>query len=323
LRLKESGKGIMSLGWQTESALLPSKAKPIHVDNKSLLSLKAIVLEQEQKQQAKKDSLPNTTQYNRFKTPIISSQTRDKGNSEKEKYVGKSMEGECTSVEYKAQRALEAKAKIYEEMMKKSTSTNSTENFLNPTLVDFSAKNKKDQKETNETDNLEPIKHYPSQPPAEKRAKVTNEYGSNQWQWSTLNPLSAESKPDDVVELWRKEEKDSRDFQRTVDQKIQEEISHGVSQGARIKSQWEKGFDSHTKDILDAIHQETTQLREHQKKDEGNDTQIGVGSKRSLTSMSNNSNSNSNGAVTSREEKLEMIKRKREMLLQQQQQLRK
>jgi hypothetical protein len=30
----------MSLGWQCESALLPSKAKPIHVDGKSVIDAK-------------------------------------------------------------------------------------------------------------------------------------------------------------------------------------------------------------------------------------------------------------------------------------------
>ena len=39
----------MSLGWQTESALLPSTAKPIKVDNKSLVGLKSLVCDQEER----------------------------------------------------------------------------------------------------------------------------------------------------------------------------------------------------------------------------------------------------------------------------------
>mmetsp|Transcript_67459 Transcript_67459/g.152663 ORF Transcript_67459/g.152663 Transcript_67459/m.152663 type:complete len:110 (+) Transcript_67459:70-399(+) len=38
----------MSLGWNTESALLPSKAKKIDVDSSSMLDLKAIVSEREE-----------------------------------------------------------------------------------------------------------------------------------------------------------------------------------------------------------------------------------------------------------------------------------
>ena len=39
----------MSLGWQSESALLPSKATPINVDSKSMMSMKALVYNIEKK----------------------------------------------------------------------------------------------------------------------------------------------------------------------------------------------------------------------------------------------------------------------------------
>ncbi|CAN0185066.1 unnamed protein product, partial [Phaeothamnion confervicola] len=45
----------MSLGFLTESALLPSKAKPINVDGRSMLDLKALVFEREQQQRADGD----------------------------------------------------------------------------------------------------------------------------------------------------------------------------------------------------------------------------------------------------------------------------
>ena len=38
----------MSLGWNTESALLPSKAKAIEVSQSSMLDLKAIIFEREE-----------------------------------------------------------------------------------------------------------------------------------------------------------------------------------------------------------------------------------------------------------------------------------
>ena len=43
----------MSLGWQTESALLPKQAKSIQVDSKSILSLKSLIYEKEQQLQSK------------------------------------------------------------------------------------------------------------------------------------------------------------------------------------------------------------------------------------------------------------------------------
>lgn len=47
----------MSLGFLTESALLPSKAKAIKVDSKSLVDLRAVVFQKEQERQARKHSL--------------------------------------------------------------------------------------------------------------------------------------------------------------------------------------------------------------------------------------------------------------------------
>lgn len=47
----------MSLGFLTESALLPSKAKAIKVDSKSLVDLKAVVFQKEQERQERKRQL--------------------------------------------------------------------------------------------------------------------------------------------------------------------------------------------------------------------------------------------------------------------------
>lgn len=44
----------MSLGFLTESALVPSKAKPIRVDSKSLFDLKAVVFQKEQERQQRR-----------------------------------------------------------------------------------------------------------------------------------------------------------------------------------------------------------------------------------------------------------------------------
>ena len=50
----------MSLGWQSESALLPSKATPINVDSKSMMSMKALVYNIEQKLSSKSAGLDGT-----------------------------------------------------------------------------------------------------------------------------------------------------------------------------------------------------------------------------------------------------------------------
>lgn len=46
----------MSLGWQSESAILPSKSKSIQVDSKSMVGLKALVYGGEQQQRLKDDN---------------------------------------------------------------------------------------------------------------------------------------------------------------------------------------------------------------------------------------------------------------------------
>ena len=94
----------MSLGWQCESALLPSKAKPIHLsNNSSMVGLKAVIFANEQKKNISvhpKSINPNWK---------IKSELRKLGES-KEKNIKKN------SKEDVVYDALSAKALIYEEM---------------------------------------------------------------------------------------------------------------------------------------------------------------------------------------------------------------
>lgn len=52
----------MSLGWNTESALLPSKAKAIDVSQSSMLDLKAIVFEREEQRRHHEHQEPSGSQ---------------------------------------------------------------------------------------------------------------------------------------------------------------------------------------------------------------------------------------------------------------------
>jgi len=51
----------MSLGWNTESALLPSKAKAIDVSQSSMLDLKAIVFEREEQRRHHEHQQPGSS----------------------------------------------------------------------------------------------------------------------------------------------------------------------------------------------------------------------------------------------------------------------
>lgn len=62
----------MSLGWQSESALLPSKATPINVDSKSMMSMKALVYTIEQKLSSKTAGLDKMTHKRKIPRQINS-----------------------------------------------------------------------------------------------------------------------------------------------------------------------------------------------------------------------------------------------------------
>lgn len=286
----------MSLGWQTESALLPSKAKPIHVDSKSLLQLKSLISQQEQLR--KEDDLTGKRRRT-FK------QKSSKDLIEPDKYSKNASNLSNSSIEeltldLKVQKSLEAKAKLYDEMLRKNGDNDSE----HPLLIDFDEKRKimqqishedegkeEEEKEedtsTNVTDKPSNASQY-SEP-----IRVTTEYGPEQWQWSKGNPTRAtkgeeqEEERDNFSREWKAE----KEFKSLVDHRINEELrqataSHTrpeISEAARIKTQWEKTLQSNARVYLEEVHQKTEQER-----------------------MTTSSNKRS-----LREEKLEMIKRKR------------
>jgi hypothetical protein len=116
----------MSLGWQSESALLPSKAKPINVDGKSMLSLKAIVYDTE-RQLSSKNGNQEGSGLNRVKVHPSSSKRDDFGGNKANKRervfptrLEKSSQDSNTSVvdnrETRVDAALRAKAALYDQI---------------------------------------------------------------------------------------------------------------------------------------------------------------------------------------------------------------
>ncbi len=286
----------MSLGWQTESALLPSKAKPIHVDSKSLLQLKSLISQQEQLR--KEDDLTGKRRRT-FK------QKSSKDLIEPDKYSKNASNLSNSSIEelaldVKVQKSLEAKAKLYDEMLRKNGDNDSE----HPLLIDFDEKRKIMQQlshedegkeeEENEKETTINVSHNPSNTSQySEPIRVTTEYGPEQWQWSKGNPTRAtkgeeqEEERDNFSREWKAE----KEFKSLVDHRINEELRQTtssntrpeISEAARIKTQWEKTLQSNARVYLEEVHQKTEQER--------------------MTSSSNKR--------SLREEKLEMIKRKR------------
>lgn len=286
----------MSLGWQTESALLPSKAKPIHVDSKSLLQLKSLISQQEQLR--KEDD--STGKRRRTFKQKSSKDLIDLEKSSKNTSNLSNSSTEELALDVKVQKSLEAKAKLYDEMLRKNGDNDSE----HPLLIDFDEKRKIMQQlsredegkeeEENEEETTTNVPHNASNTSQyTEPIRVTTEYGPEQWQWSKGNPTRAskgeeqEEERDNFSREWKAE----KEFKSLVDHRINEELRQAtssntrpeISEAARIKTQWEKTLQSNAKVYLEEVHQKTEQER-----------------------MTTSSNKRS-----LREEKLEMIKRKR------------
>jgi len=289
----------MSLGWQTESALLPSKSKAIHVNSKSLFSLKAIVYETEQRQklQAKEKPVRSLNNTLNNKKESIKSDEKDDPDDLQDNNVKD------------PEIALTAKSKIYEQIMQGQVEGDAS-------LVDFGTKR---QKLSNDHigDSLRKTASEVVNP------SITSSYGKDQWQWSKG---ASETQNDDqqVASQWRKDEVATKLLQKEVDRQIEKEYSQqgphlsgeriksqttkdndnktntsttsfsdtALSEGAKIKTQWEKTLNSSARGFLDKIHEETLASRSG-----ASVVAATEGTQKSF-----------------REERLELIKRKREKL---------
>ena len=113
----------MSLGWQSESALLPSKATPINVDSKSMMSMKALVYTIEQKLSSKTGGLDKMTHKRKIPRQINSGVERttkerlsgDNKYPSLKKQNGADMQ-EDDEANIKISASLRAKAALYDQI---------------------------------------------------------------------------------------------------------------------------------------------------------------------------------------------------------------
>ena len=124
----------MSLGWQSESALLPSKATPINVDSKSMLSMRAIVYKIEQKQKQKLSS-DNNNQDSIYKRKI--SKINDSNNDENDLYKS----GTRSKMETKTNTKMNTKIDCKQQLSSSKYTKNSND--------------KKNSKNNSEIENIE------------------------------------------------------------------------------------------------------------------------------------------------------------------------
>jgi hypothetical protein len=276
----------MSLGWQCESALLPSKAKPINIDSKSMMKLKAAVFNEEMKLSLKDKDKSNRIRANRglhnnsndhkdiFKRKNIGVDKRDEASQKNNKNLNK---------ESKVISSLKAKSELYQciaegklgagdflvDFDSKGSSVGLGAAISAPAtaavletksnvdelvdIEDIYGRNKRVKRDSNE------YKDYLS------RQKITSadtnsiyyDYGhsTEKWQWSN-------GQPDD--DMYSDTYTNNKKIHDILQSKIDNEVIHSnnISSDARVRSQWEKIIkDDKIKSYLNEIHETTSQIR--------------------------------------------------------------
>lgn len=280
----------MSLGWQCESALLPSKSKPINVDGKSMVGLKALLYNEEQN----KTGTGSSQRIQRKSKPLDSSRSASDRPAAKDSEHGAST-GSTHDKETAAYRALQAKAKLYDEI-------NNGKSLLQSDLIDFG--NKTTESQTQDVKPKEtsvpavppprppPFKNPSASQPA-SHVNTSNIMSYNtipseqaavstqpQWNWSTTYATSKASSSDayalntgtsaasnnaDNTNSYLSQVAAERELKQVINERVQEEHQSSlatVSDGARVKTQWEKTLNSSARGFLDEIHDEVAVQRE-------------------------------------------------------------
>jgi len=317
----------MSLGWQTESALLPSNSKPINVDGKSLVGLKALLYDQQQQRASGHDSNVRNARnvYSKRKEDKATKSLLDNSSTGKNRPFKKKEDAED---EPNVLAALTAKSKLYEEI-------SSGKVKLQSDVVNFEEKVDIESMQHKVRAEYVPPPLPPSMPnPAKKAGKVpeerimasqsssasfnhTQSSSQPQWNWSTTYGAGDNDSTSDPAgsfdhnREFRNQNRREAELKRTVEGRIQAEVGSSttstvrgedsgeqrVSEAARVKSQWEKTLNSSARNFLEQVHDDTTAQRA------------------ATTLQAANSGDGSTQKRSLREEKLELIRQKRSKMV--------
>ncbi|TMW55852.1 hypothetical protein Poli38472_008500 [Pythium oligandrum] len=258
----------MSLGFLTESALLPSKAKEIKVDSKSLLDLKAVVYKKEQerreRQRRLKEALhqeeeeaPGRGKYARLKAKKRKGSDEDRlggtanrgvdkrrKRDESEKELDVDDDADDAALQRKSREMLEKKARLYEAMMQGKTMEDREGNGMSAaamaeSLVDFDEKKRSGMamKESalwsrSKNDMVEIADEFGRSRLVEKGSKEYEEYMRTQQTPPRINQLDENRGHDDQP-----------------------------AGGSFVASQWEKTLHSTEKAYLQQVHEGVEQAK--------------------------------------------------------------
>ncbi|OQR98832.1 hypothetical protein THRCLA_21868 [Thraustotheca clavata] len=211
----------MSLGFLTESALVPSKAKPIKVDSKSLVDLKAIVFHEQERKKATSES--TGLRYKRGARSKASS-TKNDVNAGIEKRRQRDEEDKLLGDDEKAKKKrsrhmLIEKAKIYDQMARGERPASSQD-----LLVNFNTKTNHRDHEFTETSKKQTQEDDDS-------VEITDEFGRT-----------------------KKISKKSDEYQAYLREK---QPADNKNTGSYVVSQWEKTLNVNEKTYLNEIKAQT------------------------------------------------------------------
>ncbi|DBA01345.1 TPA: hypothetical protein N0F65_001584 [Lagenidium giganteum] len=248
----------MSLGFLTESALLPSKAKPIKVDSKSVLDLKAIVFRKEQEREVRNQKLQRAVdddecddggrlgKYARLRgskrRKTCKDDDRENAGVEKrrqkdlaERELSVENDDDDAALQKKSREMLRRKAQLYEDMLHGRVQSQSAQ--VSECLVDFT---QKDLPERSESVNRSGIVRENAD--HSSIVDIVDEFGRTR----RVQRGSVEHK-----EFQRAQAKDDAPASHEEDDT---DRSHGPSSGF-VVSQWEKRLKSDEKQYLQQVHE--------------------------------------------------------------------
>jgi len=282
----------MSLGWQTESALLPKSSKKIKVDDGSvsMLALKAIVYKKEKEQKA---TVEKQNYYRKVKSNANSTSSSNNNNNNSSSNSKNNENG--SSSDNVTMATLNAKAHLYDQLSRGNIShpigdnflvnfddkklipynsndssnvntSNNNNNIVNDDyieIIDSFGRNRRINKNSNEYEDfklqeeLKQKQHNLQQ----KRKRFHGDEGSDIPSSSSSGTSKwqwsrGENHNIDHVNDYVNNEYIKRTYQEVLDDRIDQEIS----KGARVKTKWEETLDSSAKQFIHEIHKEESTI---------------------------------------------------------------
>ena len=190
----------MSLGWQSESALLPSKATPINVDSKSMMGMKALVYKLEHNLSAKAAAREGATYERKVSRHSGSHQDgklskddfsrHSKSDNKTKTKADKTQRDESDEISDKVAASLRAKAALYDQIISGNGSAQDNSQLQNSVatsgsgafLINFDQKRKAE-----DYDSYEGISKNPKYEGGREEGREVDKYSSSSISSSSSN----------------------------------------------------------------------------------------------------------------------------------------